>query len=171
MFLLSGQPTIQLLNNFKLSLRILLHGRGLKYHGCDTMSLGVWLLAVQTIVVPSSAGKSSPRRKSLLLNCFILGEKGTMILWNVSNDPHNTTQHITLQDTWILSNTTVKTTNLGYCMGFQSSLNPQRSEPPWKRPITFLGYQFKFPICPHVRHSGSVGTLLLWVPSHTLQFF
>jgi len=80
MFLLSEQPTIQLLNNFKQSLRILLHGGGLKYHGCDTMSLGVWLLALQTIVALSTAGKSSPRRKSLLLNCFILEEEGTMIL-------------------------------------------------------------------------------------------
>jgi hypothetical protein len=44
------------------------------------MSLGVWLLALQTIVVPSSAGKSSPRRKSLFVNCFILEDEGTMIL-------------------------------------------------------------------------------------------
>jgi len=44
------------------------------------MSLGVGLLAVQIIVLPSSAGKSSPRRKSLLLNCFILEDEGTMIL-------------------------------------------------------------------------------------------
>ena len=80
MFLLSGQPTVQLLNNFKLFLWILLNGGGLKSHGCDTMSLGVWLLAVQIIVVPSSAGKISPRRKSLLLNCFILEDEGTMIL-------------------------------------------------------------------------------------------
>jgi len=97
MFLLSGQPTIQLLKNFKLSLRILLHGGIPKCHGCDTMSLGVWLVAVQTIVVPSTAGKSSPRRKSLLLNCFILEEEGIMILSNVCNDSHDTSHSRTLE--------------------------------------------------------------------------
>jgi hypothetical protein len=44
------------------------------------MSLGVWLLALQRIVVPSSSEKSSPRRKSLFLNCFILEDEGTMSL-------------------------------------------------------------------------------------------
>jgi len=128
MFLLSGQPTIQLLNNFKLSLRILLHCSELKCHGCDTMSLGVWLLALQGIVAPSSKGKSSPGRKSLFLN------------WRWRHlDPlkclHRLTQHnITLQDTWILSNTTGRPSNLGYCMAFQSSLNTQSSNTPCKRP-------------------------------------
>jgi len=40
-----------------------------------------------------------------------------------------------------------------------------------KNQVTFLGYQFKFPVCPYVRHNGSIGTFSLWVPSHTLHFF
>jgi hypothetical protein len=74
-FLVSGQPTIHLLKNFKLSLRILLHVWGHHVSWMWHHVTGCVALALQMIVTPSSSGKSSPSRKILFLTALTLKMK------------------------------------------------------------------------------------------------